>query len=606
MIFKMFTYVLLLGIIFITGSLAVQEESSEFALAQRERRVKDVRLAMDDGTKLWTRIVLPRGSSFDDPTANITAVMDRSPYGYWGIESLTDLYIPKGFAAVCQDMRGTKRSGGRFSIWHSDADDGARTIQWVSEQIWSSGSILSFGASADGLASFTLLDTHPEELDAQFIIWSSAQGYPIIFPGGAYRHSLADSWMADTVRTWESDRCIDEVKANEQPGDWWEPLNMTARHDDFKVVKWPTLLWAGWYDIFLVGQMIAYDGYKNHADPANLNDVKIFVDPLGHCQEGAAEFPTNTVAGRSALPLLMSYELYMSTVTGQPFGNATTEFMPYRHDVKDVTFYVLGALEDDASGNYWTTMDNFPEFVATKFFLGEDGVLKQNSGEGTGRTYKADPADPVPSLGGSNLFLACGPYDQSPNLDRSDVLTYTTEPFDAAMALTGPLTAHLSVTSDVVDTDFYVKIMDVYPTGEHKLIQEGAVRMRNTIFEDMKEGETYEVDVDMWNTSYVFSAGHSIGVTVASSNYPRFSNNPHNGLSLLDPNLFNQNYTATNGVLSSSYVTLPVVSLDQLPRSHVIEEINEKFADYASYGVDLAEKAKQGFAFAAENQEIRD
>ena len=46
MIFKMSTYVLLLGIIFITGSLAVQEESSEFALAQRERRVKDVRLAM--------------------------------------------------------------------------------------------------------------------------------------------------------------------------------------------------------------------------------------------------------------------------------------------------------------------------------------------------------------------------------------------------------------------------------------------------------------------------------------------------------------------------------------------------------------------------------
>lgn len=285
----MLPYLVLLGLLLVTSSLA----ESELQLAQRERRVKDVRLPMvnnpkhfvmeivralltltptqsppppahfqDDGTKLWTRIVLPRGQSFDDPNANITAVMDRSPYGYWGIESLTDLYIPMGFATVCQDMRGTKRSGGRFSIWHSDADDGARTIQWVGEQTWSSGSILSFGASADGLASFTLLDTHPEELDAQFIIWSSSQGYPIIFPGGAYRHSLADSWMADTVRSWESDRAINEVKENEQPGDWWEPLNMTAAHDDFTVVKWPTLFWAGWYDIFLVGQMIAYDGYK--------------------------------------------------------------------------------------------------------------------------------------------------------------------------------------------------------------------------------------------------------------------------------------------------------------------------------------------------------
>ena len=318
-------------------------------------------LFQDDGTKLWTRIILPHGKSFDDPNANVTCVMDRSPYGYWGIEALADLYLPKGLCSVGQDMRGTKRSGGRFSIWHSDADDGARTVEYISEQQWSSKSVLSFGASADGLASYTLLDTAPEELDSQFIIWSSSQGYPIIFPGGAYRHSLADNWMADTVRDWESKRCIDEVRENEKPGDWWEPLNMTVANDDYKVIRWPSLHWAGWYDIFLVGQLVAYDGYKYHADPQNLNDVKIFIDPLGHCQDAASEFPTNTVLGRSALPLLMSYELYMSTVTGQPFGNATKEFLPYRHDIKDVTFYVLGALEDGAAGNYWTTLDEFPE-----------------------------------------------------------------------------------------------------------------------------------------------------------------------------------------------------------------------------------------------------
>ena len=103
---------------------------------------------------------------------------------------------------------------------------------------------MSFGASADGLASYTLLDTNPPELGAQFLVWSSSQGYPIIFPGGAYRESLTDGWMKKTLPD-DSQACIDEIKSNEHPGDWWEPLNMSISHDDYKGVHWPSLHWAG-------------------------------------------------------------------------------------------------------------------------------------------------------------------------------------------------------------------------------------------------------------------------------------------------------------------------------------------------------------------------
>jgi hypothetical protein len=136
--------------------------------------------------------------------------------------------------------------------------------------------------------------------------------------------------MQDTVRPYDADNCIAELKTNEAPNpEWWEPLNMTVANDDYEVVRWPSLHWAGWFDIFLVGQLIAFDGYKNHAAPGNDNDVKIFIDPLGHCQAAADEFPRHTIAGRSALPLLMSFELYKSTQTGKPFGNATDDFMKY-------------------------------------------------------------------------------------------------------------------------------------------------------------------------------------------------------------------------------------------------------------------------------------
>ena len=92
----------------------------------------------------------------------------------------------------------------------------------------------------------------------------------------------------------------------------------------------------------------------------------------------------------------------------------------------------------------------------------------------------------------------------------------------------------------------------------------------------MSSGEVYQVEVSLWNTSYIFAPGHAYRVAVTSSNAPRFSINPNNGLLLNDPDLFTTNVTATNTLHhSASYpskVTLPVVTMDQLPEYDVIAE----------------------------------
>lgn len=288
----------------------------------------------------------------------------------------------------------------------------------------------------------------------------------------------------------------------------------------------------------------------------------------------------------------------MAAKNGQPFGNATELFKPYGARVKDVTMYVMGSSEKGSSGNYWTTLDHFPNYNATKFTLNSDGTLttddkKQRSSEA--RVYTYDPNDPVPSLGGSNLFLPCGPYDQSKNFNRTDILLYKTDPFEAPYALTGPMRANLQVMSDQIDTDFYVKIMDVYPTGEHKLIQEGGSRVRNMIHGYMKENEVYSLDISMWNTSYVFSQGHSIGISVTSSNHPRFSVNPNNGRAITDPKLFDDVFVASNSILPSSYVELPVVALADLPKTDVVDEINEKFDEKYAKAMISATHGKPDF-----------
>ena len=150
--------------------------------------------------------------------------------------------------------------------------------------------------------------------------------------------------------------------------------------------------------------------------------------------------------------------------------------------------------------------------------------------------------------------------------------------------MTGPLFANLYVSSDAVDTDFMVHLSDVYPTGESRLIQDSAVRMRwregglEPVM--MESGAVYYVSASIWNTSYVIAPGHSLRLVVTSSNSPRFSVNPNNG------NLLSAEtgplITASNVIYHStefpSHFSLPIVSLRQLPKVHNIkDEFNRAF-----------------------------
>ena len=79
--------------------------------------------------------------------------MDRSPYGYGDMEWITDIFVPFGYVGVGQDMRGTEKSEGNFSMWHSAATDSRDLGDWIVAQPWSNGVIYTMGASADGLES---------------------------------------------------------------------------------------------------------------------------------------------------------------------------------------------------------------------------------------------------------------------------------------------------------------------------------------------------------------------------------------------------------------------------------------------------------------------
>ena len=341
-------------------------------------------------------------------------------------------------------------------------------------------------------------------------------------------------------------------------------------------VKFPAAFWAGWYDIFLVGNLAAFKGYNYESDPSVRNTAKIMVDPLGHCQSGAQYFKQDLIAGRSLLSLMQAYEVYgIRPVT--------------RHNIKNVTFYVMSSNDEAglSTANYWTTQDSFPTPKMTHYYAHADGsvsTVKPSAGETASTTYVYDPLNPVPTVGGSNLDMPCGPLDQVDIDKRSDVLLFQTPVQDKPLFMTGPLFANLFVGSDAVDTDFMVRISDVYPTGEVRLIQDSAVRMRwregGLTPVMMKPNEVYEVTASLWNTSYAIAPGHALRFAVTSSNYPRFSANPNNGKLLVQNGTENVPVVANNILYHSSQYpssfALPVVQKHQLPELHNIKQQFQK------------------------------
>jgi putative CocE/NonD family hydrolase len=149
-------------------------------------------------------------------------------------------------------------------------------------------------------------------------------------------------------------------------------------------------------------------------------------------------------------------------------------------------------------------------------------------------SYLYDPTDPVRTRGGSLLYPGepgNGPHDQRSVEARC--LTYTSEPLDSDMEVTGRVRAVLFGMSSAPDTDWVVRLSDVSPDGVSRPVAEGILRARfrdsQTAPSLLEPGRVYEFTVDLWSTSNVFLAGHRIRVAVTSSCFPRWDRNLNTG-----------------------------------------------------------------------------
>lgn len=241
-------------------------------------------------------------------------------------------------------------------------------------------------------------------------------------------------------------------------------------------------------------------------------------------------------------------------------------------------------------GGYWRSEPDWPlpETKFTPFYLHKDFSLSKkgplgNSPSSTDFTY--DPSNPVPTVGGgisaADQVMPAGGFDQRGRSDfhgctdtlplnlRKDILSFQTTPFKEDVEVTGPVTIHLWASSSEIDTDFTSKLVDIhppsgdYPDGLAINITDSIIRARYRNGWDkadmMTPGTAYEFTFELYPTSVIFKAGHSIRLDISSSNWPRFDVNHNTGKPLgTDQTYKTAQQTIYHDSLHPSRIILPL------------------------------------------------
>ena len=542
-------------------------------------------IKMRDGVKLFTLWWDPRIGDEKVPT-----VIVRSPYSPFGTENMATLYFPFGYSVVEQNERGTGASGGSFCFWMDSTTDGTDTNNWILNQTWSNGQLFQIGASADGI--LTLVDTkHPQPaMGAQWLMITSGLAYKTMYQNSqATRWGLSKVWLDIIQATrpeFPKDLCLNVSlrnvgfdTANEIPKimkcdsklEWQKiTLNSTNIKDN---VHFPQVWWGGWYDIFLSPMIETFKLYEQSGQ-----ESKFVIGPRGHCFfEDTVSFPDDRLAPIWAYTLSLS----LFDQNRKDKNEISSHFMRPLDNwgkYKRWTLYVMGPqkkfLDDsDYFGMYFTSIDTWPQPTSMIFYPNSQMQLSKDIPLDDELTYTYDPENFTPTRGGNNLFLECGPQLQNDIEGRADNLVFTSEAFSDNVAILGSAIMNLTVKTNRNDTDFVVRITDVYPNGQSMLLGDNIVRMRwrggDVVETKTVPGQVYDIQIVLWETCYVFNKGHKVRIAVTSSNFERYSLNRNNGL--LDwqtgPTLVAQN-TILLGATTS--LELPVVPVSSLPKFSIL------------------------------------
>jgi putative CocE/NonD family hydrolase len=594
--------------------------------------IRDVMIPMRDGVKLHTVIMLPKGAH-DAPM-----LLTRTPYdarsmvaetehdqlsgnmatalqSHDGFDNAVPVIVDGGYIRVIQDVRGKYGSEGDFVMNRplrgalndtpvDEATDTWDTIDWLVKHVpESNGKVGDLGISYDGYeALIAMIHPHPAlkvvvPMNPMVDGWRGDDW----FHNGAFRQmNMSYIWdqeaTRDNSKTWfnaaydvyqeylraGSAGALGTAHKMDQIG-FWKKITQHPAYDQFwqdqamdrilaaRPLTVPIMLVAGeWDQEDIYGAPAVYAALE----PKDIANDKVYLTlgPWYHGQEirdgstlGAIKWDADTAKWwrwNVLAPFLAHY------LKGMPM------------DVAPVTAFQSGS-------NQWQRLQHWPTAPAARpLYLkpGHEAGFAASSGGPETLSYLSDPANPVvyqprpnrSTYAEGSKWRTWLTDDQRPVSGRPDVLAFTSAVLTKPVTIAGQPVVHLNASTSGTDSDWVVKLIDVYPDtvpsdpemGGYELpiamdIFRGRYRNSLAKAEPIPANTPQDYTFALPNADHVFLPGHRIMVQVQSSWFPLYDRNPQTFV----PNIFfakpSDYVTATQKVTVSgpnaSYIALPVV-----------------------------------------------
>jgi uncharacterized protein len=588
---------------------------------------RGVRIPMRDGVVLLADVYLPFGALARGE--RLPVILERTPYGRhlpsrsekragddapMSRAEVARYFVRHGYAVVYQDCRGRYESEGVFVKYTSEGDDGYDTCEWLLRQVWCNGRIgtkgLSYAAHTQAaLGSMAAPGVRAMVLDSGGFSNAYQNG---IRQGGAFELKQA-TWALGQARESEAARTdpalhdalerVDLAQWLTHVHDWQpghSPLSASPEYEDFVFDQWRHgrfdgywrqcgLYAAGYYDRFGGAATVHisswYDPYvrsacENYEGLRRFGPSRLILGPWTHGNRsqtwsGDVDFGQQATLDGQLAPDFLSLRLDWF----DRYLKADTP--PSQADAGPVQIFRMGGGSGRRTaggrldhGGCWLAEATWPPTAVrtVPWYLHAGGGLNPTPATAVHASadWIYDPRQPTPTRGGAvtsgEPYMFGGAFDQGPAGERGDLVSFISPPLESSLEVTGPIRAVLWVSSDCVDTDVCVRLIDVvppnedYPDGYALNLTDGILRLRyRDSWEEpqpMEPGAVYCVEVEVLPTSNLFAIGHHIRIDIASANFPRFDPNPNTG--------------AAEGTPSIPKVAHNRVFLDRSRPSHIL------------------------------------
>ena len=570
-----------------------------------------VMMPMRDGIRLATDIYRPKTVEpvpiiFSRTPYNFNSYRD----GELSTRTFSRAYeaVKRGYAYVVQNERGRFFSEGEWDLLGTPTTDGYDAFTWMSKQPWCNGNIATYGCSSTAEWQMAVA-ARDHTAHTAMVPMGFGAGVGRIgeyyeqgnwYRGGAHQF-LMTAWLYGTQHDEFKPRLPENASQEDllriqrfydmapemPPVDWSEGLKHLPMQDIMKNVNGAKGIWddmitrkpddavwyegglyhddmpfgvpgfwfVSWYDIAASPNLAMYNHIRYNIDDPDVADNQyLVIAPTLHCAYWNAT--EHTIVGeRDMGDARLNYD---ELIYGWYDYWLKEEDNDFTKETPKVQYYTMGI-------NKWQSSDTWPPEGAEMitYYLNSGGSANSLNGDGIisnksaakdlPDSYLYDPLNPVPSHGGNvcctGNAVQGGSFDQQDMETREDILIYTSPPLIEGIEVSGFIESTLYVSSDAMDTDFTIKLIDVYPDGRAYNLDETIQRVRYREGYDkevfMEEGKVYKLTMTPMSTSNLFKKGHRIRIEISSSNFPRFARNMNTG---------GNNYDESVGVIANNKI----------------------------------------------------